>query len=157
MALNNPVMQTWKLKDQIVQDYNPPVINVLNNVADLKGGIRPLKLLILQSNTETDSKDIDVVVTIDDQSYTLEDAGLADSTFYAYVLSIDAEEPLGWKIIQKNGQEAFGFQDVFGELDDCVTERLQCHSLQIGVKLKSAAGTAQRLYVWLTYQQMEAV
>lgn len=55
----------WVLQPLVVADFNPPVINVLNEVFNETGGVRVLDIRVQQDNTGVSAEEIDILITVD--------------------------------------------------------------------------------------------
>ena len=155
-ALVAQVKYAWKFYD-VKQDQNPPVQNTVYDLLVGTGGIQVLFLVFAQENTETDNKDIDVIITVDGET-TLYDAsaegGQANAVNYGYVLDNNTVTldgiiyPLNLGAVDPN----FTLRAV---ADVCIP--LEGTDVTIQYRMTSAAGTAQRLRAKIWYLALEAV
>jgi len=149
----------WKTH-QIKIDKNPPVITALNEVFDKTGGVRLVSLIAKQTNTETDGKEIDILITKDGTTYTYDssDIGqLVNNKDYAICIITGNTDEAAYVIDVVDVTIVGGSSMLLGYGITVEGKPLEGHDIKVEVRLTNAAGTAQRLYAKATYETLEAV
>lgn len=143
---------------EVLQDLNPPVINVINDLLVGVGGVEVIFMSVQQNNDEVANKEIDVIITKDGE-VTLYDAsaegGQNNAGFYSYVLGIMSSPTVSGYITMLN----LGVADPNFMLwiVDGASKPLKGKDITIQTRMTSAAGTNQRLYSKIWYLLKEAV
>ena len=149
----------WKTH-QVRIDKNPPVINVLNEVFDESGGVRLVSFIVKQTNTETDGKEIDILITLDGTTYLYDSSDIGQllhDTDYAPCIVTGNTAEAAYVIDPVGVAGAGGSSMLLGYGITIEGKPLEGHAIKVEVRLTDAAGTAQRLFVKATYETLEAV
>lgn len=153
MPLNGPIKFSWSTKEEKAV-LNPPVINTRYTVFNEVGGVRLIRFQIFQDNTETDAKEVDIILTIDGTEY-LYDSSAIDSlnnlAVYSLYLSPSPSDP--------NYQLGIGsdYPFVIGMTGTNNGFPFEAHTLKLEVRLTNAAGTAQKITYKAVYAILEAL
>jgi len=140
----------------VAQDKNPPVKDTVYTLLDVEGGVEVILCLGTQNNTETDTKNIDWIFTIDGEVYTY-DASAADpmqnGVVHPIPLYLNHPATLPEPIPQA-GHPALG---VCLDVTANAHAILKGHAIKIQYRLTDVAGTAQRIYASCLYTIKEVV
>jgi hypothetical protein len=150
-----PVKFAWKTKAEY-QFKNPPVKDTEYTVFDETGGVKLISLCLIETNTETDAKDIDCIITLDGTDYTYDASvigGLAHNqrgSFFLYATEGGAGPIVLDLVLGVTQPHDFIMTEEGGK-------PLEAHTMKVVLKMTSNAGTAQTLKYMCVYAVLEAV
>lgn len=138
--------QDYLLKPLAYYYGNPPVLNTVNTVVDLKSKrLRIVQIVVLQKNDEAQAKNLDLAVTIDGTTYTATAQAATNNTPYPCNISYSPTAfSTAYGLNMLGG--ATGTERMLGSID-----YLNCSNFKFTVALKTAAGTNQKLYAAVMY------
>jgi hypothetical protein len=159
MSLSQPTTKfAWKTY-QVFADKNPPVQDTEYVLLDETGGVRLVSISVLETNTETDNKEIDCIITKDGTTYTYDASSIGGLThgqkgsfFMVTPVAAGGGAVDSTIDLAQNTTPPYNFVRT-----NDGSKPLEGHAIKVVLKMTSAAGTAQRLYYLCIYEKLEAV
>jgi len=148
---------------QVKDCKDPPVQNTPYTVFDQEGGVRLVSIVIQHTNTETDDKDIDIIMTIDGTTYTYDSSDVGTilhnkKVGAMWICHAPTQDPTAYPIDIKDLTSSGAlFSLSGGDQADAHGKPIEGHEIKLQVKMTSVPGTAQKLYYVATYEKLEEV
>lgn len=151
-----PLKFAWKTYSEY-QDKNPPVQNTEYTVFDETGGVQLVSIALLESNTETNNKEIDCIITMDGITWTYDASsiGMLIHNQVGSFFMVTGTTATGVSMIVDLIQNVTLPHDFIRTKEG--GKPLAGHAIKVVLKMTSAAGTAQRLKYHCVYKKLEAV
>lgn len=147
----------WKTV-QAYGDLNPPVKDTEVVVFDEEGGVRLISVAVLETNTETDAKEVDCTVVKDGVTMTYDSSVVGMLTHNQkgsyYMMTVAAAGGSSTPIIDLATNTTPPFKFVHSNVDG---KPFEGHDMKVSLTMTSVVGTAQRLYYLVVYEKLEAV
>lgn len=140
MPVYNPF--SWSGVKKLAISQIPPVTDTYYTICDLYGRLRILGVNVLQINTETAAKTLNIRVVDDVGTTTPEDSSLNNDSY-------------GWLRYDFGDKTTSRFTLVSGTSgspNPTIYSPLDCHQFKVEIRNHSAAGTDQALYASIFYQ-----
>lgn len=131
----------WKKQPIAIKEMAPPTLNEWHTILDTTEDVRALFISLVQTNTETGAKNVNIKITIDGITLTkATDLSAIHATYYyAYIGSnVDALAIITTFVLP------------------CYYYPLEGQSMKVEMRITSALGTAQTLYGYVQYETLEA-
>lgn len=147
----------WNSQNPIADDQNPPVTDTWYTLLDVKGGVRIHEIQVYQSNTETNSKEIQFRITMDGRTPFTGSKDMDHNTNYWVNIERNEEGISAIAEIKRGAGNTKQAQTAADAASDKYSDAFECETLVLEYRNHDAAGTAQRLKAWIPYDLKEAI